>query len=256
MSDEFSDLFFELSHEDRLRILLELREKPMKLTHLSENLNLKIQETARHLSRLVNAKVVSKDVEGFYRPTPYGDHILNLLPSFEFLRKYRDYFSTHLSAHLPLEFVSRVGELNKCKFTDNFMAAFQEVKDLYEEANEYIWGLSDQITPYSPPYIENAMKRGVHIRLLLAEDMRFPPGFEPLVFIPNMIEHRTLKELDVGMVISEKKATIVFPNSAGKLDPSMAFVSMDSTSKSWVNDLFMHYWSKAKIGTPDSFPQK
>jgi predicted transcriptional regulator len=254
MAEDYCDLFFEFSHEDRVRILLEVDKGPLKLSHLSEKLNLKVQETARHLSRLTEAKLISRDVDGNYRPTPYGDHVLRLLPGFDFLRRNREYFTTHRSAHLPIEFVSRIGELNMCKFTDNVMAAYQEVRSIYEEAQEYIWGLSDQITPYSPPFIESAMKRGVKVRFLLLEDMVFPSGFEPLAFIPGRIEHKTLDKLDIGMVVSEKKATIVFPTSEGKLDPSMAFISTDSTSKRWVSDLFEFYWAKAKIGTPDSYP--
>jgi predicted transcriptional regulator len=254
MAEIYSDLFFEFSHEDRVKILLEIDKAPSKLSHLSEKLDLKVQETARHLSRLTEAKLISKDINGDYRATPYGDHVLRLLPGFNFLRRHREYFTTHRSAHLPIEFVGRIGELSMCKFTDNVMAAYQEVRSIYEEAQEYIWGLSDQITPYSPPFIDSAMKRGVKVRLLLLEGMVFPPGFEPVSFVPGRIEHKTLDKLDIGMVVSEKKATIVFPTSEGKLDPSMAFISTDNTSKMWVSDLFEFYWSKAKIGTPDSYP--
>lgn len=136
------------------------------------------------------------------------------------------------------------------------MAAYQEVRSIYEEAEEHIWGLSDQITPYIPPFIESAMKRGVKVRLLLLEEMVFPPGFEPIAFIPGKIERRTLEKLDVGMVISEKKSTIVFPTSEGNLDPSRAFLSIDEVSKKWVKDLFEFYWFKAKIGVPKNYPQK
>jgi predicted transcriptional regulator len=69
MMEKFCNLLFELSHEDRLRIFFKLQKNIMKLTHLSEKPYLKVQETSRHLSRLSDAKLISKDVEGFYHLT-------------------------------------------------------------------------------------------------------------------------------------------------------------------------------------------
>jgi len=221
----------------------------MKLTHLSEKLNLQVQETARHLSRLSDAKLILKDVDGLYHVTPYGDHVIRLLPGFEFLRKYRNYFLTHKSTHLPEEFVSRIGELSKCTFTDDIMVAFQEAKTLFEEVKERIWILSDHIIPSTPPYLESAMKRGVKVKLLLLEDLVFPPGFEPIPFIPNRIERKILERVGVDLFLSEKKGLIAFPTLEGKIDHT-GFISVDEMSNKWLSDLFEYHWERAKIGTP------
>ncbi len=252
--EKSSNLFFELSHEDRLRIFNMIQKNPAKLTHLSEKLKLQVQETSRHLTRLSDAKLISKDADGFYRLTPYGDHVTKLLPGFEFLSKHKNYFQTHKSSHLPDQFVNRIGELNKCTFTDDIMVAFQEGEDLFQQAQEYIWGLSDHAIPSTPPSITTAMKRGVNVKLLFQENTTFPAGYEPIPFIPNRIERKILNQIDLEIWISEKKGLISFPTVNGSMD-NIGFIAKDETSTNWLRDLFEYYWKKAKTGTPATSTQ-
>jgi predicted transcriptional regulator len=255
MLEKFCNLLFELSHEDRLRIIFELQEKPMKLTYLSEKLDLKVQETSRHLSRLSDAKLITKDVEGFFHLTPYGEHVIKLLPGFDFLCKNRNYFTTHRSSHLPEAFVNRIGELKECSFTDDVMVAFHKVNKLIEEAEEYVWIISSQILMSTLSYLEGAIKRGVKFRLILPEDLVPPPGFKPIPIIPNRIERRTLHRVDIVIVMSEKLARIAFPTADDKMD-HIGFGSTDEISHQWCKELFEYYWTKAKIGIPQGYPEK
>jgi predicted transcriptional regulator len=50
--ERLSDLFFELSHENRLEILGMLMSGPTKLTHIASKMDNSSQEAHRHLSRL------------------------------------------------------------------------------------------------------------------------------------------------------------------------------------------------------------
>ncbi len=79
------NLFFELSNEDRLRIMTELEKEPLKLTHISKKLDLTSSETHRQLSRLLETKLVVKDVEGFFSLTPFGEQVLQWIPGFTFI---------------------------------------------------------------------------------------------------------------------------------------------------------------------------
>ena len=255
MTEKLCRLLFELSHEDRLRIFVELQRNIMKLTHLSEKLDLKVQETSRHLSRLSDAQLISKDVEGFYHLTPYGEHIIKLLLGFRFLCKHRKYFTTHKSYHIPSPFVSRIGELKNCTFTDDVMVAFHKVNTLIEEAGEHVWILSSQILMSTLSFLEAAVRRGVKFRLILPEDLVPPPGFKPIPIIPNRIERRTLERVDVVIVMSEKNARIAFPTVDEKMD-HIGFGSKDEIAHKWCKDLFEYYWEKAKTGVPEGYPKK
>jgi len=56
--ERLCNLLFGLSNECRLRILLKLQKGAMRLAHLSEKLDLTVQETSWHPSRLRNAKLI------------------------------------------------------------------------------------------------------------------------------------------------------------------------------------------------------
>ena len=253
--ERLCNLLFELSNEDRLRILLELQERAMRLTHLSEKLDLTVQETSRHLSRLSDAKLILKGVDGSYRPTPYGKHAMRLLLGFEFLSKHREYLTTHTISHLPDEFVNRIGNLINCTFTEDVMVAFHRTENVIQEAKEYVWILSSQILMSTLPFLEEAVKRGAKFRLIVPEDMIPPPGFKPIPTIPNLIERRTLKRVDAIIVMSEKEARFAFPTIDEKMD-YIGFGSTDESSHKWCSDLFLYYWGRAKRGKPKGYPPR
>ena len=62
--EQLCDFYFELSNEDRLRILNLLTEKPMKLTNLAKSLDISNQECSRHLQRLTEADIIERTQKG------------------------------------------------------------------------------------------------------------------------------------------------------------------------------------------------
>lgn len=67
--------------------------------------------------------------------------------------------------------MNRIGDLVNCTFTDDVMVAFHMVETLIQEAQEYVWILSDQILMSTLPFLKEAIKRGVKFRLILPEDV-------------------------------------------------------------------------------------
>lgn len=251
--ERLGNLLFELASEDRLNILAKLQEKPTRLTQISENLKLTVQETSRHLSRLSEAKLITKDPEGTYRLLPFGEDLLKLLPGFEFLSKHRDYLNTHDISHLPKEFVTRIGELEKCTFLDDVFAALHLADNVIRGAKDYVWIIGNQVLMSTVPLLEETIKRGTTFRLMLPEDLVPPSGFKPLPYVPGRIERRTLKQVDVTIIMSEKEARVAFPTTVGKMDPS-AFASADPIPQKWCKDLYEYYWKQAMIGQPKGYP--
>lgn len=251
--EKLCSLLFELSNEDRLQILFKLQKEAMRLTQLAEKLDLTLQETSRHLSRLSDAKLIVKDSAGFCHLTPYGEHTVRLLPGFDFLSKHREYFASHIAVQLPDEFVERIGDLSNCTFTDDVMVAFHKVNTLIQEAQEHVWIISSQILMSTLSLLEDAVKRGVKFRLILPENLIPPPGFKPIPIVPNRIERRTLEKVDVVIVMSEKEARVAFPTQDEKMD-HIGFGSTDKRAYSWCRDLFLYCWERAKIGRPEGYP--
>lgn len=253
LSEKLCNLLFELSNEDRLRVLLKLRERDSKLTHLSRNLNLNLQETSRHLSRLSEEKLISKNVDGSYCLTPYGEGAIRLLPSLRFLSKHREYFQGHTMRYLPDAFAERIGDLEKCSFADDIMITFHIVENMIDAAEEYVWILSDQILMSTQPLLEKAVNRGVEFRLILPENMTPPVDFRPLPAIDKVIKRKMLDRVCVVVAVTERKARVSFPTIEGKLD-HLGFQTNGELARQWCMDLFGYYWSRARKGIPPGYP--
>ncbi|UCD45698.1 MAG: winged helix-turn-helix transcriptional regulator [Candidatus Bathyarchaeota archaeon] len=80
--EKLQSVYFELSNEDRLSMLQKLLEGRMNVTTLSREIDLSTQECSRHLSRLSEAELVSRDHKERYgraRPWIVSAHIRTLL---------------------------------------------------------------------------------------------------------------------------------------------------------------------------------
>ncbi len=248
--EKLGNLMFELANEDRLRILIRLQEKAIRLTQISNKLKLNIQETSRHLSRLSEAGLVSKDAEGRFRIQPFGEEILILLDGFEFLEKHRDYFNSHVLSELPPSFRYRIGELKTCVLSNDFFTSLHLTDNLIRRAEKYVWMISDQVLVSSKPFAKELIEKGTtKFRWILLEDLMPPPDFEPLPFVSGRMERKTLKKIDVAMAITEKEAQLAFRGTDGKMD-FRTFSVVDPLPLNWCKELYEYYWTRAKIGRP------
>jgi predicted transcriptional regulator len=253
------DLMFELSNEDRHRILLHLLSKEAKLTELSKALSLPVQEVSRQLSRMENVDLVRKSPKGSYGVTPYASHVLGLIPGLGFLSEHREYFMSHTLSGLPRQFVDRIGSLTGASYIGDVMMAFSNVETAIREAQESIWILSDQILMSTLPLIQEAEERGVEFRLMLPESVEPPPVFfERMTRMmeapppkPGQMETRWLEAVSLTMTLNERRVShISFRGTDGGHD-YRGFKAEDPNSLVWARDLFQHLWEKASKGIPE-----
>jgi len=249
------DLLFEVSNEDRLRILLRLEEKAMRVTDISRELDLSIQESSRHVSRLSEVGLARKDVEGFYGLTNFGELMLRHLREIEFTSKHREFFTDHTLARLPPEFVKRMGDLAGGTYTHNVMDFLHSIENMIEESEERVWLLVEQYPVSALTLIGEALDRGVEFRCLEPHEGVPGPIFSFLkpeeirglrrARTTPLVEQRTLKSVDVFLFLSEKMCALAFPNSKGEFD-YRGFTAEDERSLKWCGDLFRHYWETAE----------
>ncbi|MFX1483121.1 MAG: helix-turn-helix transcriptional regulator [Promethearchaeota archaeon] len=247
--EELSKLLFELSNEDRLRILDALQTEPAKLTHLSSELNLTVQETSRHLSRMTKAKLIQKEPDGAYSVTPYGLQLQEVIPSLSFLIRNQDYFMNHTFSKLPREFISRIGDLVNAEWTDNAIVLFQHVEALISRASNYVWIMSDQALSSTFPLLQECMERGVEFRVVLPKDIGVPkipeerlPDFSK--FRGSFLQPRHLEQVTHVVILSENEAILALPDLEGKID-YLGFKITDSIGHQWCHDVFVHFWDQA-----------
>ena len=247
------NLLFEIAGEDRLNILLELKNKPLRLTNMSKKLGFTVQETSRNVSRLVDARLIEKDSDGRFSLTPYGEETLVLLEGFSFLSKYREYFASHTLSMLPKEFSSNIASLRDCELVEDVMVAFSNVESMIQNAEKYIWILSNQILASTLPYLQEAVRRSVEFKLLLPKDV-VPPkgaieGMSAPVFFEAVksgkMEIRSLDKIEVFLCLSDKEVgSLGFLNVDGKMNYH-GFHGTGESSCKWTKALFLHYWDTA-----------
>ena len=248
--ERFFDLLFELSNEDRYKILLLIEEAPLNVTNLSKKAILSLPETSRHLARLINVGLISKDVEGFHHLSSFGRLVLNQSREIEFSSIHREYLSNHKSTHLPGELWKRLGDLNESKHIDNTMEFLQSIENIIRESKEFV-----HLQVNEPPILLlnsliEAYKRGIKIKVLQGG---LPHG--PLIDINTLsdavagvpeIEEKNIPSSDAFLIASESKAAVAFPNQNDEFD-YRGFEASDEVALKWCLDLFDHHWVKGQV---------
>lgn len=256
-------LLFELSNEDRLRILLKLKDKSAKIAHLSKKLDFTVQETSRNISRLNEANLVQRRDDGSFQLTAYGENALGLLPGFEFLSRHTEYWMSHTLSRLSHEFFCRIGDLVGCTFIDDVMLAFYEAEKMMDEAEKFLWLLSDQHLVSALPHMKKALENGASLRVLLPTELKYPEGYfeqeavkeymvvEKQAKKESRVEERWISRVDTALGVSDKvSGRIFFPRLEGGFDYK-GFTVGDTVSHEYCKDLFEYYWNKASARVPN-----
>ena len=253
--ERLCSLFFELSNEDRLSIILKMMDKPMKLTHIANALDLTVQECSRQLARLHDIELVTKDPDGFFVLQPYGRHAFRLFPGFQFLTEHVEYFNRHTLGPLPEKFMGRIGELRGCEPLTQLMGTFSKIEKVVKEAEEFYLYMSDQNLIPSHLYKagKEALDRGVQYRCI--EPVGYQPPEDVLVNVSidvkeafdvhradgNIVD-RALEKVDVTLYMNEKEvAVLAFPTQTGEFD-YLGFTSTDPKVLEWCKDVHTYYW--------------
>ncbi len=249
--DDFCELLFEASNEDRLRILGLLNEEMMSVTMLSKRMGMGTQEMSRHVNRLTECGIVARDTEGLNGITPYGRLTLSQLAGLRFTTRNRHYFSDHTLGGLPEAFVNRLGELEGSTYLEDTILVFDHIERMIREAEEYVYRITDGYMTSLMPVIEEALERGVDYRLLSPENVVFPTKFRmgqvmTRAEVKGQFKVRSNIGPNVFLAMSEKEvSSLGFPNHKGKMD-HYGFSSGDRRFKGWCLDLFNYCWEKSK----------
>jgi len=246
--EEIERLFFELASESRLSILRKLNEKNWKMKELSRKLDLTTTETFRQLQRLSETLLVQKHPEGTYAITQYGRLVLQLSPSFEFVSKHKEYFSTHDIWRLPYPFLNRIGELSQANLVLDTMKGVKMAEKMFREAEEYTWGMREGNTiDAMVPVFNEQINKGIKFRDIFPESDL--PTYRTWSGKLRNVEGRGLPASDIAVTImlTEKEAMVCLRFLGGRMDFA-GFFGTDPNFLNWVKDLFLYYWDKGKRG--------
>ena len=254
--ERLSNLFFELSHENRLEILGMLMSGPIKLTHIASKMDNSSQEAHRHLSRLLLAGLVMKTPEGDYKITSFGSQVMRLVPGYHFLIKNSEYFMTRDLSLIPDNFMARVGELSEAVLVNDVMVTILDTEVMLMEAEEYACLMSNQMVMSLYEPLLAASDRGVTTKVMRPKGWRLTDDVVEKVGIGILREitkhiyqgNITQKELSVipaFMAYSEKQvAALSFARLDGGID-YLGFKADDEKTCNWCHDLFDYIWDRA-----------
>ncbi len=243
--ERLCDLLFELSNSDRVRILYHIKDSPDNITGISRELEITTQETSRHITRLADVGLVVRHPDGTYLVSSYGGIVFNQMAGIEFSSSHREYFKDHALEQLPEMFVSRIGELRDCNLIEDVMAVFQNIQEMCDEAEEYIWRITDKRLNIIYPEVQGAADRGVEYRRIEPNTVNESPHVSILPPVnPGTV--RGVESIPVFLAISEKEiGGLAFPRLEYEFD-YIGFTSKNPEALKWCRDLFQYYWSRGK----------
>jgi predicted transcriptional regulator len=245
--DEVGDLLFVLSSTDRMKILLVVGKEDRRLSELAGTIDATVQETSKHVKRLVDASLIERRPSGAYGITSFGRITLELIPSFDFLFKNRQYFLTHDLSFLPKELVRRIGELSDHVFVEHVSNVLAECQHLVLMAKEYFWWLID----YPLPWVKDEnFDESIGVRGVVPESIS-PGGYKQTrALLGASAVVRFSPSVKVGLVVNENMAGVCFPDNEGRVDFSRGFLGYNPAFQAWCHDLFDYFWSKSTTTWP------
>lgn len=249
LEEELSDLLFELSNSDRLRILTLLAGENFKLSSLAGKTHETVQETSRHLERLTRSGLIVRNAEGEYYASQTGKVCLSQLESFEFVVRNQDYIADHELSVLPEKFVHRLGELTETAFAKNVTDVLRHTEDVLRGAKKYVMLMADQ--PLIPAYAFGAASPNQNVvwKSIIPRSA-IPPQSDEGPVPPENFQARFLDNPKVGIALNEEIAGVTFPDLKGRLDMSAGFSGSGRAFHRWCLELFEYYWNMAGESGP------
>ncbi len=241
--------FFELASEQRLSIIFKLNEKRAKISQLAKDLNITMQEAHRNVNRLQDAGLIEKDPEGIFSLTTFGNTIIKQIPTFNYLSKHKDYFSEHILGELPIKFIMRLGALDRCEFVKGVVAILERWKDIYRQADKYIYEIVPQVPiDLIEPALTRVKENGIKYSYILPRNVIIPKGRKDLLkklghnelLNKGAIERKMVDRVQVAVILNEKQAAVLFPTQRGETDMNMIFYSSDEIFHEWCLDYFRY----------------
>jgi predicted transcriptional regulator len=245
-----AELFMELASETRLSILASIYEKPAKLSSLSRDLNITVQDVYRNLNRLMEEGLVRRS-DGVFYLTEYGIVLMKQIKGFMVMKKHREFFKEHsIAGVIPDKFLQRIGALQNCKVVNSVTTVLQKLKEVESSASKSLKLMISQAWPEEGEIMLDKAGSGVEISIIVGHNTIFPknvaenisPRIEKLVS-KGIIKGKMVEQLNMDIyIVDNARAAVIFPNTKGEVDMNTMFVGEDPIFCEWCSDYFDYLW--------------
>jgi len=246
--------FLEISSEQRLNILINLKEKETTITGMAKILDATVPEVHRNFTRLVKVGLIEKNNDGTHRLTEYGKVVCFQLPTIAFMSKNKKYFQGHNFGDLPPKFMQRIGTLSNSKIINGYVKVSEKWNDIYKNAEKFIHNVLVEVS-YDPELmkiLQEKMKKKIPISSVFSDNAIITKGRKKSItekdlkeFVEdNVLRRRMKKDVTVSVILNEKEAGICFPTPE-EADLGKMFYSSDPQFHEFCMDYFEYCWQKS-----------
>lgn len=247
--------FLEISSEQRLSILLNLKEKEANISGIAKILDATVPEVHRNFTRLLKAGLVSKNTDGTFRLTEFGRILCLQIPTIVFMSKNQKYFQGHSLGELPPKFIQRAGALSNSKIINGYVKVLEKWNSVYKNAEKFICNILLEVS-YEPEImkvLQEKMEKKIPIRSIFSESVIIAKGRDKSMkendmtkFVKDGILLRKMKNnVTIALILNEKEAGICFPTSDGETDLGKMFYGDDPEFHEFCVDYFEHCWQNS-----------
>ncbi|MFX0005582.1 MAG: transcriptional regulator FilR1 domain-containing protein [Promethearchaeota archaeon] len=254
------DLLFEFSHKERFKVLKCLYYDGKRHTDLQKELEIPGSEISRHLRRLSEKDLVTKDVNNKYHITNIGKIFIRMMDIFEVSLIHRNFFNSHEITSIPVHLIFQLGKLKNVEFGNKTMENMEIFENLVKNSERFLYAITDQYQKSLLKEVEKKMRdQPLKIKALvdsnLLKSYNIPDGWsklfkDPKIFFQEMLENiRILDEIKISIIVSDKGA-ILFLSKDGEIDYSQCLIDNHESFIKWTKEIFKWYWEKGKSLRP------
>lgn len=247
-----SSQFLEIASEQRLHILLRLLEQKTRISSIAKELDATVPEVFRNFERLAKAGLIVKESDGEYTITPYGKIMCTQVNALQFMFQNKAYFKTHNFGDLPEKFLQRIGSLASAIHVKGYVRVMEHWSEMYSTAEKYLYNMLLEV-PYNKELVEPLVAKledNIKVKSIFSVSAITPKERKKIIdaygfkrFIEQGLLERKMKEdVNILLVLNEKKAGVMFPTVSGEIDMSEMFYSESTDFHEWCLDYFNHCW--------------
>jgi predicted transcriptional regulator len=251
---DVNSLLFEFSNKGRFDVLNSLYSESKRHSQLLKELNIPGSEISRHLRRLYEKSLVSKDIDNRYRITNIGKIFLQMMDIFEVSLHNKEFLNSHEITSIPVHLIFQLGKLKTVELSNKTMENMEIFENLVKDSGDFLLAITDQYQKSLLIEAENKMKdKSTSIRALVDRDLlksyNIPEGWstlfdDPKELFKKMVKNiRILDKIQLSLVVTEKGA-ILFLSKDGEIDYSQCLIDNHKIFINWTKELFEWYWEK------------
>ncbi len=235
-------LYGVISHPTKLEILRSITINPEKIETIARKVDISPQETKIHLDNLKTAGLIDMESNNTYLSSPFGQLVLSLFISFDFVASQPEYFRNLNLSLVPLSFVERLGELKESQRIEGTVSNIQNAEELIARAEKKISVVANELILDSVPVVRDKISRGADFKFIHDHTFKPPNGFK--ITIPKL--WRKVWKIPAAVVVTDNEAVVFFLNRNLAVDYSVGFTSTEPAFMKWCDDLVDHLWKQGE----------